>query len=229
MPDKIFEVVGLEYEETAPGYHLENLYDKEKDRYYTVETLYTEGVLSYLQELGIRGHGPKTAILDTGVMTHHPTIKKVLKESVNFTEEATVEDLHGHGSMVTMIMLAGVLDVNLYNVKVMNASLRGTKENLLKGIEWCIENDMRLMNMSLGVYSSTCEGNCIVCNAAKKALDKGIFIAAAAGNVHGMTACPAKLAHYGYSGIIAVGVDADYSGRGSLIRPETRLRFVEVE
>ena len=214
------------YKEKAPGYYLEKLYDKERNKYYTIETLKPEEVSKLIRE-GYKGQGIKTAVLDTGVMTHHPTIKKALKKSVNFTEEKSAEDLNGHGTMAALILLSTAPDTELYNVKVMNASIRGKKENLVKGIEWCIENDVRIINTSLAVYSLTCEGDCIVCNAAKKALDKGIMIVAAAGNIPGITACPAKLANYGYP-IIAVGVDADYSGTSPFTLPETRLRYVEI-
>jgi hypothetical protein len=71
-----------------------------------------------------------------------------------------------------------------------------------------------------------------VCNTCKEALDKGIFISAAAGNISGKTACPAKLSLYGYKGIVAVGAlnpqtskIANYSGKATAHIPSPVVRF----
>ena len=150
----------------------------------------------------------KFAILDTGLVSEHPTIKPILKESINFSNESGIEDNNGHGTMVCLKMLglSPIEGIEVYNVKILNSLGRGSKQSLVKGIEWCIENKMNLIRISAGTFSVNCESNCEVCVIAKKAADNGIPIMAASGNSgFSKVYCPAKAGILGHMGILAIG------------------------
>lgn len=232
--DRVF--TAFELRQSPPGHYLKLLYDEKTDKYYTpiLRPDQREEIKRY-RSMGLTGRGVKVAVLDTGFMSSHPVIKRALKGSVNFTEEETAEDMDGHGTMVTLLLMLYSPEADVYNVKVLNSKRSGHLKNVVKGVEWCIENEMKIINMSLGSYSEECKGDCGVCTACKKALESDIVVCAAAGNIPGKTACPAKLVLFGHP-ILAVGaVDpdtfkrTDYSGVGELYAPEPVVSLVPVK
>jgi hypothetical protein len=73
----------------------------------------------------------RMAVLDTGLMLHHPQIERALDESVDFTGEGP-EDLNGHGTLVALAMLRHSPSLyRFFNVKIMDAKRRGTEEDLV--------------------------------------------------------------------------------------------------
>ncbi|UCG54457.1 MAG: S8 family peptidase [Dehalococcoidia bacterium] len=134
-----------------------------------------------------KGQGVKVAILDTGIDLDHPDLW--VAGNVSFVE-GTVngDDDNGHGTMVAGIVAAldngiGVVgiapEVELYAVKVLDSEGVGTSCAIRKGIEWAIDNDMQVMNMSFGCISKLPQE---VRVALKKAYQAGIVLVAAAGN-----------------------------------------------
>lgn len=176
---------------------------------------------------GQKGSGVKVAILDTGIRTNHPDL--TVYGGYDTTGKGSYNDDNGHGTHVAGTVAAldnsiGVLGVapaaRLYAVKVLDSSGNGSYSNIIAGIQWAINNDMDIINMSLGgSVGSTALQN--ACNAAYNA---GILLVAAAGNdgtASGNTECinyPAK-----YSSVIAVGsitssnVRSSFSGTGSTL------------
>jgi len=138
------------------------------------------------------------------------------------------EDDNGHGTHVAGIIAAaangtGVVgvapQVSLYAVKVLDGRGEGYYSDIIKGIQWCMENGIQVINLSLGGYADVPALHDAVAQAARQ----GIVIAAAAGNDGpggSSVEYPAK-----YPEVIAVSaVDAsrritDYSSRG----PEVEL------
>ena len=100
-----------------------------------------------------RGEDEKAAVLDTGVDGNHPDLN--LAGAVDFTGEGPQDD-HGHGSHVAGSIGAdgkicgGAPGVELYSVKVLDGNGQGTYEWIAKGIDWCRENGINIINMSLG-------------------------------------------------------------------------------
>ncbi len=161
----------------------------------------------------LTGKGVKVAIFDTGV-ANIPALANVKKYSFVDDDPATPEDesssldTDGHGTAVAGIIagqvskliadgyLVGLApDVQLYSVKVFEPT--GAKvETILKAVEWSIENNIDIINMSLG----TEQDDPILYQAIKKASLAGITMVAAAGN-EGKSSVdyPAK-----YSEVIAV-------------------------
>jgi tetratricopeptide (TPR) repeat protein len=164
----------------------------------------------------------KVGILDTGMLLDHPAIEKRLISSVNLSTDNDTTDHNGHGTMMTLILLASLrYQVELYNLKVLNANRGGKTDKLIEAIEWCIKNKVDIINVSAGYFNETCSGDCNVCNAARKASESGIMVYASAGNEgYSRPYCPAKAGLWGAPLVIAGGMADEkgniesYSGRG---------------
>ena len=135
------------------------------------------------------GKNVKVAILDTGIDTAHNDL--AVAGGASFVAEPNgvinYKDYHGHGTHVAGIIAAkhnglgvkGVApDANIYAVKVINSTGSGSVSTILQGIEWAIDNDMDIINMSLGFQ----EDVPVVNDTLKIAESLGIISVAAAGN-----------------------------------------------
>jgi len=170
------------------------------------------------------GSGVKVAIVDTGVERTHPDLIANLKGGANFVATAkSYNDDNGHGTHVAGIIAAannstGVVGVapqaNIYAVKVLNKSGTGYISDIISGIQWSVNNNMDIINMSLGSnYPSVAFESAI--NAAS---DAGVIIVAAAGNDGSAVDYPAA-----YEKTIAVSATdsgnnlASFSSRGDQV------------
>lgn len=142
-------------------------------------------------DIGQTGSGVDVAILDTGIDNTHEDLAVNVKGGHSvFTDEDNKDpffDGNGHGTHVAGTVGAihndiGVLgvahQVNLYAVKVLDNDGSGSYAGIAEGIEWSIENDMDIINMSLGGSSSSS----ILEEFSNLANEEGLLIVAAAGN-----------------------------------------------
>ncbi|MGE7932539.1 S8 family serine peptidase [Viridibacillus arvi] len=134
----------------------------------------------------------KVAVLDTGVMgTHEDLAGRVLtgKTFVDGYDGTYQGDDQGHGTFVAGIIaanannekgiagVAGDANVEILPVKVMNKSGVGSAFNIAEGIDYAVDQDVDVINMSLsGEYSETVE------KAVKRATENGVVVVAASGN-----------------------------------------------
>jgi subtilisin family serine protease len=128
----------------------------------------------------------RVAAFDTGVDTRHAALRKKIAggiDLVNFTEGIPADD-NGHGTHVAGTLCGndlGILPhtpVRLYAVKVLNQYAMGDISTLIMGLQWAINNDMDIVNMSIAFR----ENNPAVHLAIQKAYEAGIILVAAAGN-----------------------------------------------
>lgn len=128
------------------------------------------------------------AVLDTGIDETHEDLPELSGGTNTIDETHWGLDEHGHGTMMAGVLAAldndlGVVgispEVNLYSVKILNEKGSGMLSSIVAGIEWSVEQDLPVLNMSLGTteYSETLE------NACEAASNKGHLLVAAAGNV----------------------------------------------
>lgn len=164
----------------------------------------------------VTGSGVKVAVLDTGIDASHEDLNVAGGASFVTDEPDALTDGNGHGTHVAGTIAAlnnnvGVVgvsyDVDLYAVKVLSGAGSGTLSGIAQGIEWAIDNDMDVINMSLG--GST--GSSTLKQASDNAYNSGIVVVAAAGNsgsffgLINTIGYPAR-----YDSVIAVGaVDAN--------------------
>ena len=138
------------------------------------------------KSMGLTGNGIKIAILDTGINLDHPDLK--ISGGQSFVEGiSTFDDDFGHGTHVAGIIAAqdneigtiGVApDSQIYSVKVLNKFGEGVQSNVIAGINWAIEQQMDVINLSI----TSQQGSYLLKEALQKAYDKGIIIVAASGN-----------------------------------------------
>jgi len=172
------------------------------DPYYLEKIETSEGLQSQwgLQRINpeqgfckVKNRGPvtKIAILDTGIDPNQPDLKDKIIDPINFTSDAPEDyiDRDGHGTFVSGIAAAitnnhtGIASAS-YNtayivpVKVLGDDGAGTTDSILKGIVYAIEQNVDVINMSLGgpIYTKAEQF------ALELAWNKGIVSIAAAGN-----------------------------------------------
>ncbi|EKF33879.1 subtilisin [Bacillus xiamenensis] len=136
---------------------------------------------------GYAGQNVKVAVLDSGIDGEHEDLH--VSGGVSFvpTESDPLVDPHEHGTHVAGTIAAldnkiGVVGVapkaSIYAVKVADENGDGYYSWIIKGIEWAIENDIDVINISMGGAS---ESEALK-EAVDRAYDKGILIVASAGN-----------------------------------------------
>lgn len=175
-----------------------------------------------------RGKGVKVAVVDTGIDNTHPDLAANYKGGVSFVPGETPMDGNSHGThcagtIAAAINGVGVVGVapaaSLYAVKVLANNGSGQWSWLIAGIDWCINNKMHILSMSLGGGGAPSALE-TMCNTA---FNKGLLLVAAAGNsgpAMGTVGFPGK-----YKNVIAVSaidssnVIATFSSRG----PEVEL------
>lgn len=130
----------------------------------------------------------KVAILDTGIDLDHLDLQDNIKGNVNtINPRKSGNDDNGHGTHVAGSVAAidneiGVIgtgpQIYLYAVKVLDRNGIGWLSDLIEGLQWCINNQMQVINMSLGSSSD----NQSFHDAIIKTYQAGITQVAAAGN-----------------------------------------------
>lgn len=141
----------------------------------------------------------KVAILDSGINPEIEELKGYVVKSFNTIDNSSkIIPMNEHGTMIASIVAAtnhgdtkiGLnKNVQIYDVQVLNDEATGKVENTVKGINWAIEQDVDIINISYGFSNDDISFK----SAIKKAYDNGIIIVAATGNTIGLsTDYPAK-------------------------------------
>lgn len=134
-----------------------------------------------------KGEGIRVGVLDTGIAYSHKALRSHIAGGYNIiADNQNFMDDNGHGTHVSGIIAAsksgGLYGVSpgaaLYGIKVMDRDGMGNMSDIIKGIEWAIDNRMQVLNMSIG--SNTY--NAALAYATRMAQQKGIILVASAGN-----------------------------------------------
>jgi len=148
------------------------------------------------------GSGVGVAVIDTGVDYLHHQLAK------NFGSVKGIDivagnnkplDRNGHGTHVAGTIAGTSTGVapqcRLYGVRVLDENGSGTLSNVLRGIDWCITNNVDVANLSLGSPSSSRIEKMVY----DRAMEHGLVCIAAAGNEGYGASYPAA-----YDSVIAV-------------------------
>ncbi|HLG98944.1 MAG TPA: S8 family serine peptidase [Bryobacteraceae bacterium] len=95
----------------------------------------------------------KIAIIDSGVHADHPHVRGVAGGVGVTTDGLTADflDRLGHGTAVAAAIREKIgADADLYAVKVFDRRLSATIDTIIRALEWCTEEQMDLVNLSLG-------------------------------------------------------------------------------
>jgi hypothetical protein len=98
------------------------------------------------------GRGVRVAVIDSGVHAAHPHVRGVAG-GVAFGPDGESDDYVdrlGHGTAVAAAIREKAPEASLYAVKVFDRKLSTNIEILLRALEWCREQKMDVVNLSLG-------------------------------------------------------------------------------
>jgi len=148
-----------------------------------------------VNESELTGEGVRVAVLDTGFTADHPDFVDRNVTSQSFIEGVpTAADDHGHGThclgtvggprIASKGPRYGVAsDAQLFVGKVMKANGKGNEGDILHGIGWAIQNNCRVVSLSLGKQVLPGEQpDKLYEQIGSIALQKNCLIVAAAGN-----------------------------------------------
>lgn len=179
------------------------------------------------------GRGIRIAVLDTGfdfstdangTIAFHPDFAGRKFVTKSFTGAPTAKDGHGHGTHCigtacgperpSLLPRYGIAhDAEIFVGKVLSDQGRGADGWIIAGIEWALNNGCQIVSMSLGSPKNPGDAfNESYENVARRALEAGTLIIAAAGNgsnrpdsvamVDGPADCPSIMA--------VAAVDSDF-------------------
>ncbi|MES2354956.1 MAG: S8 family serine peptidase [Pseudomonadota bacterium] len=140
------------------------------------------------QELG--GAGVKIAIIDSGCDNTHPLLShiKLGRDFTDGTESSTNwnQDLTGHGTHCAGIIAASSKDKKMLRgfapeaeIHILKVFPGGSYSSLLEALDYCINNEIDVVNLSLG---GDTELNVVVEEALQFAVLHGVACVVAAGN-----------------------------------------------
>jgi serine protease AprX len=161
--------------------------------------------------LGYRGRGIGVAVIDSGITSWHddltggrsaktyPYGNQRVTKFVDFVGRVPQPyDDHGHGSHVAGIILGNGYDSNgkqvgmapeasLVALKVLDKDGKGTISNIIAALDWVVANakthNIRVVNVSAGAGVTESYWTDPMTLAAKRAVEQGIVVVAAAGNL----------------------------------------------
>jgi subtilisin len=163
------------------------------------------------------GDGINVAILDTGIDYTHEDLNDSYRGGIDYVnnDDDPMDD-HGHGTHCAGIVAAvdneiGVIgaapEVNLYGVNVLNSSGIGYESDVVAGVQWAVDNGMKIISMSIGSDSDLASLH----TALDSAYNAGLLLVAAAGNKYG----PPVLYPAAYDSVIAVAATNNSDKRAS--------------
>ncbi len=179
------------------------------------------------EDLGTLGSSDiKVGILDSGISMNAEFENVYRVDLVPDTVHDSLGihyDVTGHGTNSAGIIAAaknqdGIIgiapNVSLYSIRVLDEDNEAPISRIIAGIEWAIENDIDVLNMSFGTlnYSS------LLYQSIRRAYDSGMVLVASAGNTGedgDQVTYPAK-----FGEVISVG-SCDQNGNQSAFSPES--------
>lgn len=183
----------------------------------------------------------RVAVIDTGVDTQHPDLKGRVVAGYDFIDNSPkVYDDHGHGSHCSGIIGAltgngeGISGINqnisLVSARAVPSNGDETDENVMKSIEFAVQNGARVANGSFGKAKSSQAVADVIAAAGEKGL---LFVVAAGNDSKDINANPTYPASFQTPNMIVVaastsrGTKAGFSnygkGKVDLAAPGARI------
>ena len=197
-------------------------------RKHNYRTSLTVGALAAQQAFGLTGAGVGVAVIDSGITAWHDDLSRGnvagtfpygdqrVSKFVDFVNGQVLPyDDNGHGTHVAGIIAGNGHDSNgqkagvapgasIVSLKVLDANGVGTIGNIIAALDWAVANkaayNIRVVNLSVGAAIRESYWTDPLTLAAKGAVDAGIVVVSAAGNMGKNSA-----GHIQYGGITAPG------------------------
>jgi len=150
---------------------------------------------------GRSGLGIRVAVIDSGVHASHPHIVGVAGGVTigSQQEEDSFVDLIGHGTAVMAASQENAPQAEYFAVRVFQRALHASIDVIARAIQWCVEQRMDVINLSLGTANPAhvVRFTSLIAHAAEHGT-----IVVSAHNMNGIAAFPGSLI-----GVIGVGLD----------------------
>ncbi len=142
---------------------------------------------------GSTGRGVRVAVVDSGVEWDHPALEKCVQGgvAVEYDQNADPDisilddpqpiDLSGHGTACAGIIHKIAPEAELFSVRVLGRDMKGRGIQFATGLDWAIENSMRVVNLSLSTSRS--EYFALLHSLADTAYFKNILLVSAVNNI----------------------------------------------
>lgn len=134
------------------------------------------------------GRAVRIGVIDTGADYSHPNLRYSLARGINLLHRGSPpRDDNGHGTHIAGTIAAltshnGILGTApgaiIYPVKAFDQNGSAYVSDIIKGIDWCMRNGIRLINMSFGMK----EDSRALKEAVRQAQERGAILIASAGN-----------------------------------------------
>lgn len=172
-----------------------------------------------------KGLGISVAVIDSGVDYNHADLKPNYRGGYDFVNnDSDPMDDNGHGTHCAGTIAAADNDagvvgvapsVNLYALKVLDATGSGSYSNMIAALDWCVKNSVPI-DITNNSYGSSANPGSIVETAFINAHNAGILNIAAAGN-YGTSAGTEDNVIYParYASVLAVGATTSGDVRSS--------------
>ena len=99
----------------------------------------------------------QVAIIDSGINPHHPHVVPIAG-GVAITAEGVgtnYTDILGHGTAVAGAIREKAPQAEIFAVKVFERSLMTTGALLFRALDWCLDQKIQLINLSLGTLNQS--------------------------------------------------------------------------
>jgi len=174
---------------------------------------------------GATGKGVKVCVLDSGVEFAHPKVGDLagafaisLDDDENAIADEDAEgDLCGHGTACAGVIRSIAPDAELYSVRVLGAGFKGSGKVLLAGLQWAVEQDYDVINMSLSTTKKAFSE--LLRDIADTAYFKRTVIVASAHNM------PVESYPWRFSSVISVGSHEDDDPLTFYANPDPPVEF----
>jgi subtilisin family serine protease len=97
----------------------------------------------------------RIGVLDSGVCRTHPHVGKIV-DGITITADGAIagyEDTLGHGTAVAAIIHHLNPEADLVPVKIFDRKLATSLPVVIRAIDWCLEHDIQVINLSLGTLN----------------------------------------------------------------------------
>ena len=94
----------------------------------------------------------RIGVLDSGVGCTHPHVRKIV-DGATITADgvcAGFDDVLGHGTAVASVIHFLNPEADILAVKIFDRKLATSLPVVLRAIDWCLEQDVQVINLSLG-------------------------------------------------------------------------------
>ncbi|MFC0215475.1 S8 family serine peptidase [Paenibacillus chartarius] len=135
------------------------------------------------------GHNVRVGVIDTGIDPSHPDLRRCIGRGINLVNRSIPPlDDNGHGTHIAGTIAGAGLQQNgvigvapratIHAVKAFDSNGSAYVSDIIAGIDWCVQNDLDIINMSFGMKSYNKSLELAVLNAFRS----GKIIVASSGN-----------------------------------------------